>query len=99
MCSKFRKIVQLSGVKRAIIRCFYIAKNDLVSVTQKSVQLPGKCVIRRAIIRRLLYLVFFFLLFGPNSHMEAEIILNKHKNLKKYLYNEECTKLIPGMKI
>ena len=43
MCSKIRKIVQLSGVKRAIIRCFYIAKNDLVAVTQKSVQLSGSC--------------------------------------------------------
>ena len=41
--SKIRKIVQLSGVKRAIIRCFYIAKNDLVAVTQKSVQLSGSC--------------------------------------------------------
>ena len=35
--------MQLSGIKRANIRCFYIAKNDLVAVTQKSVQLSGSC--------------------------------------------------------
>ena len=35
--------MQLSGVKRAIIRCFYIANNDLVAVTYKSVQLSGSC--------------------------------------------------------
>ena len=45
---KIRKIVQLSGVKRAIIWCFYIAKKtDLIAVTQKSVQLSG---FKRAII-------------------------------------------------
>ena len=41
ICSKIRKIVQLSEAKCANIRCFYIAKKDFVAVTQKSVQLSG----------------------------------------------------------
>ena len=56
--SKIRKIVQLSGVKRAIIRCFYTAKNDLVAVPQKIVQISGTCYYPACNYPQLLYSYF-----------------------------------------